>query len=77
MEASRIFTNDNCVGCNLCISKCPCDEANVARMEALAAEILARARAAHPAIGDHGLEALLAGAGTIPPSLDPSWYAAP
>ncbi|NLW78718.1 MAG: hypothetical protein GXY32_04820 [Ruminococcaceae bacterium] len=33
MEASRIFTNDNCVGCNLCISKCPCDEANVARME--------------------------------------------
>ena len=30
MEASRIFTNENCVGCNLCISNCPCGEANVA-----------------------------------------------
>ena len=33
MSTSRIFTNDNCVGCNLCISKCPCEEANVALME--------------------------------------------
>ena len=30
MATSKIFTNDNCVGCNQCISKCPCDEANVA-----------------------------------------------
>lgn len=30
---NRIFTNDNCVGCNKCIAKCPCDEANVARIE--------------------------------------------
>jgi iron only hydrogenase large subunit-like protein len=30
---SKIFTNDKCVGCNLCISKCPCDEANVAAIE--------------------------------------------
>jgi len=33
MHSSRIFTNDNCVGCNLCVSKCPCDEANVAFLE--------------------------------------------
>jgi iron only hydrogenase large subunit-like protein len=33
MENSKIFTNDKCVGCNLCISKCPCDEANVAVVE--------------------------------------------
>ena len=30
MATSKIFTNENCVGCNQCISKCPCDEANVA-----------------------------------------------
>ena len=30
---SKIFTNDNCVGCNLCITNCPCSEANVALME--------------------------------------------
>jgi len=30
MATSKIFTNSNCVGCNLCISKCPCDEANIA-----------------------------------------------
>ncbi|MCL1807727.1 MAG: methyl-accepting chemotaxis protein [Oscillospiraceae bacterium] len=33
MAYSKIFTNDKCVGCNLCISKCPCDEANVAALE--------------------------------------------
>ena len=33
MASSKIFTNDHCVGCNLCISKCPCGEANVAVME--------------------------------------------
>jgi len=48
----------------------------VARMEALAAEVLERARAAHPGIGDHGLERLLAGARALPPSLAPDWYAA-
>ena len=30
MPTSKIFTNEDCVGCNQCISKCPCDEANVA-----------------------------------------------
>ena len=30
MQTSKIFTNDNCVGCNVCISNCPCGEANVA-----------------------------------------------
>ncbi|MDR2570443.1 MAG: 4Fe-4S binding protein [Oscillospiraceae bacterium] len=30
MNDNNIFTNDKCVGCNLCILKCPCDEANVA-----------------------------------------------
>ena len=29
----RIFTNDNCVGCNRCILNCPCNEANIALME--------------------------------------------
>ena len=33
MNTNKIFTNDNCAGCNLCISKCPCDEANVAQLE--------------------------------------------
>ena len=48
---------------------------NVQRMEVLAAEILARARKARPAIDDHGLDALLPG----PPaerSLDDVWYVA-
>ncbi|MBJ6979074.1 tryptophan 7-halogenase [Luteimonas sp. MC1895] len=49
--------------------------ANVARMDALAAEILGRARDVHPEIGDHGLDALLAG-DAPPPSLDAVWYAA-
>ena len=50
--------------------------ANVARMEALAAEILARARDAHPDIGDHGLDGLLGGTTPAMPSLAPLWYAA-
>ena len=33
MQSKKIYTNDNCVGCNLCIANCPCDEANVAIME--------------------------------------------
>ena len=33
MHSSRIFTNEKCVGCNLCVTKCPCDEANVAFLE--------------------------------------------
>ena len=33
MHSSKIFTNEKCVGCNLCVSKCPCDEANVAFLE--------------------------------------------
>jgi len=30
MASSKVFTNEKCVGCNLCLSKCPCSEANVA-----------------------------------------------
>ena len=30
MNTDRIITKDSCVGCNLCILSCPCDEANVA-----------------------------------------------
>ncbi len=48
---------------------------NVARMEALATEILARARDAHPDISDHGLEGLLSGTTAAMPSLAPLWYA--
>jgi flavin-dependent dehydrogenase len=48
---------------------------NVARMQWLAAEILLRARREHAAIGDHGLDALLAEAGSQAPSLSPQWYA--
>lgn len=33
MYSSKIFTNESCVGCNLCITKCPCEEANVASFE--------------------------------------------
>ena len=51
-------------------------EANVARMRWLATEILQRARVAHPDIADHGLDALLAGAGdAVPASLRNAWYA--
>jgi flavin-dependent dehydrogenase len=49
---------------------------NVARMDWLAAEILQRARAAHPAIDDCGLAALLADAPAAATSLAPIWYAA-
>lgn len=49
---------------------------NVARMDWLAAEILQRARAAHPAIDDGGLAALLADAPAATTSLAPIWYAA-
>ena len=50
--------------------------ANIARMEALAAEILGRARCAHAAIADHGLDALLAGREAGTPLLGAQWYAA-
>ncbi|MGI6752247.1 MAG: [Fe-Fe] hydrogenase large subunit C-terminal domain-containing protein [Anaerovoracaceae bacterium] len=33
MQTSKLFTNDNCIGCNRCISNCPCEEANVAVLE--------------------------------------------
>ena len=52
-------------------------DANVVRMAALAAELLAAARHAHPRIDDHGLDALCAGAVPAPDdALLPShWYA--
>ena len=49
--------------------------ANIERMQWLAAEILARARAMHPAIDDHGLDALLTNDECGHPSLDATWYA--
>jgi hypothetical protein len=53
---------------------------NVARMDWLAAEILQRARAAHPEVDDGALAALLDKAGLdavdAPASLTPVWYAA-
>ena len=49
--------------------------ANVERMQWLAAEILARARAMHPAIDDRGLDALLSSDEPRHPSLDATWYA--
>ena len=51
--------------------------ANVALMARLAAELLAQARAQHPHIDDHGLQALLADAGVAAdaePLLVPPWY---
>ncbi len=48
---------------------------NVARMEWLARETLARARREHPGIDDHGLDALLADGAGKEPSLDGPWYA--
>lgn len=48
---------------------------NVARMEWLAREILARARSEHRDIDGHGLDALLAEAGEEHNSLAPFWYA--
>lgn len=50
--------------------------ANLGRMEALAAEILGRARALHPGIDGHGLDALLDGLPAAAASLDGLWYAA-
>jgi flavin-dependent dehydrogenase len=50
--------------------------ANVARLEWLAMEILQRARAVHPGIGDHGFDALLAGGAPAEGSLSAAWYAA-
>ena len=49
--------------------------ANVERMRWLAAELLQRARIEHPAIGDHGLDALLGDTSQLPVSLDAGWYA--
>lgn len=48
---------------------------NVARMQWLAIEILARARNEHPQIDTHGLDELLAGAMAPVASLDAHWYA--
>jgi len=48
---------------------------NVTRMDWLAAEILQRARTAHPGIDDRGLGALLA-VPAAEPSLASIWYAA-
>jgi hypothetical protein len=50
-------------------------QSNVARMEWLAGEILARARLHHDDIDDHGLLALLSGAPVREESLDAAWYA--
>ena len=33
MDTNKIFSNDNCVGCNRCILNCPCSEANVAHIK--------------------------------------------
>jgi NAD-dependent dihydropyrimidine dehydrogenase PreA subunit len=33
MTRSKIHTNEKCVGCNVCLSKCPCGEANVSETE--------------------------------------------
>ena len=33
MSVGKIFTNEQCVGCNQCVSKCPCDEANIAYLK--------------------------------------------
>ncbi|MEG3192708.1 NAD(P)/FAD-dependent oxidoreductase [Lysobacter sp. D1-1-M9] len=49
---------------------------NVARMDALAREVLARARQQHPGIGDHGLAAMLDGDAPVCAQLMPQWYAA-
>lgn len=48
---------------------------NVARMDWLATELLARARREHAHIDDHGLDRLLDHADVQPPSLSPRWYA--
>ncbi|MGI8561405.1 MAG: NAD(P)/FAD-dependent oxidoreductase [Luteimonas sp.] len=48
---------------------------NATRMDWLAAEILSRARAAHPGIDDFGLGDLLEGQAPAASSLDARWYA--
>mgnify|MGYP001344829278 CR=1 FL=1 len=48
---------------------------NVDRMEWLASEVLARARAEHGGIDGHGLDALLAEGASTPLSLASQWYA--
>ena len=50
-------------------------ESNVERMRWLAAEALARARAAHPDIDGHDLDALLTDGDASHASLDAAWYA--
>ncbi len=52
-------------------------KANGERMASLATEILARSRAVHPALADHGLETLLDGTSSdhAEPLLDATWYA--
>jgi hypothetical protein len=47
---------------------------NVARMRRLAAELLAQARALHPDVGDHGLEAMCVQAEPGEPLLPSHWY---
>ncbi|HVI57826.1 MAG TPA: tryptophan 7-halogenase [Luteimonas sp.] len=48
---------------------------NVARMDRLAADLLAHARDAHPGLDDHGLGALLGDAAIAPaPTLPAAWY---
>lgn len=49
--------------------------ANVARMDWLARELLQRARARHPGLDGHGLDALLEGRPGGDDSLDGRWYA--
>ena len=48
---------------------------NVARMNWLAGEILARARSSHPGIDGHGLDELLSDSNETSRSLTPQWYA--
>jgi len=33
MNTNKIFTTDACVSCNLCVSACPCSEANIAHVQ--------------------------------------------
>ncbi|TXH65392.1 MAG: halogenase, partial [Lysobacteraceae bacterium] len=49
---------------------------NVARMDALAVEILLRVRETHPRIDDCGLDALLTATASTERALAPMWYAA-
>ncbi|MGH8085793.1 MAG: NAD(P)/FAD-dependent oxidoreductase [Lysobacter sp.] len=51
-------------------------QANVALMARLAAQLLEQARDGHPAIADHGLDALLVGVDAGEALLEPQWYGA-